>query len=185
MASIVRVPVGQPWVITRTLDRGASGIVVPHVCTKPYAEEIVQAARFAPLGLRGMFGGRRSFGTTDYYNRANAETTVVVLIEEIEAIRNLPEMLKVDGIDVFFVAPSDLAQTMGHIGNHTHPEVQRTIDDAIKRIVDAGRTAGTLVSDDNRDRYLDLGVTFTMTSWLAWVAKGAKEYKTSLERKRR
>jgi len=183
MASIMRIAVGEPWVITRTLDRGASGFVVPHVSTKAYAQQIVQAARFAPLGLRGMYGGRRSYGTSDYYNQANDEVVVVVLIEEIEAVRNLSEILTVEGVDVFFVAPSDLAQTMGKIGRHTDPEVQSTIDDAIKRIVDAGRTAGTLVSDQNLERYLELGATFTMGSWLPWVAAGAKAYQATVDKR--
>lgn len=180
MASIVRVPVGEPWVITRVLDRGASGFVVPHVSTRAYAQKIAEASRFAPLGLRGMYGGRRSYGVADYYSRANEEVCVVVLIEEIEAVRNLGEILTVDGIDVFFVAPSDLAQTMGHIGNVGHPDVQRTIDDALKRIVDAGRLAGTLVTDESRARYVEMGVTFTMTSWLPWVTQGVKNYQAAL-----
>ena len=184
MASIMRIAVGEPWAITRTLDRGASGFVVPHVSTKAYAQQIVQAARFAPQGLRGMFGGRRSYGSADYYKQANEETVVVVLIEEIEAVRNLKEILTVDGVDVLFVAPSDLAQTMGKIGQLDDPEVQRTIDDAIKLIVDSGRTAGTLISDQNRDRYLDMGVTFTMGSWLPWVATGAKAYKAAVDKPR-
>jgi 2-keto-3-deoxy-L-rhamnonate aldolase RhmA len=69
---------------------------------------------------------------------------------------------------------------MGHTGNHMHPDVQSTIDGAIKKIVDSGRNAGALVTDENRQRYLEMGVTFTMTSWLSWVAKGAVDYKTAL-----
>jgi 2-keto-3-deoxy-L-rhamnonate aldolase RhmA len=65
---------------------------------------------------------------------------------------------------------------MGHIGNHTHPAVQKVIDEAITQIVKAGRTAGTLVNDDNVERYLDLGVRFVMNSWTGWVAKGANTY---------
>lgn len=185
MASIVRVPVGEPWVITRTLDRGASGIVVPHVNTRAQAQAVVQAAKFGPIGLRGMFGSRRSYGVQDYFEKANEETLIVVLIEEIDAVRNLAEILTVEHVDVFFVAPSDLAQTMGHTGNHMHPEVQSTIDGAIKRIVDSGKTAGALVSDENRQRYLEMGVTFTMTSWLSWVAKGIVDYRTALASIRR
>jgi 4-hydroxy-2-oxoheptanedioate aldolase len=77
---------------------------------------------------------------------------------------------------VFFVAPSDLAQTMGYIGNHTHPSVQQVIDEALTQIVKAGRAAGTLVTDDNVERYLDLGVRFVMNSWHGWVTKGASAY---------
>ena len=180
MASIVRVPAGEPWLITRTLDRGASGIVIPHVCTGEKARVVGEASRFGPLGLRGMYGGRRSYGVDSYFARANEEVLVTVLIEEIEAVRNLDDILKEERIDVFFVAPSDLAQTMGHTGNHTHPEVQQVIDDSIQKIVKAGRIAGTLVSDQNRDRYLDLGARFVLTSWLPWLASGLTAYKDAL-----
>ena len=78
-----------------------------------------------------------------------------------------------DGIDVFFIAPSDLAQTMGHIGNTGHPDVQRAIDGAIAKIVAAGKTPGTLVNDENVASYVEKGVRFVMTSWNAWVAQGA------------
>jgi 4-hydroxy-2-oxoheptanedioate aldolase len=176
MSSIVRVTSNEPWLITRTLDRGASGIVVPHVSTKGAAEQAMRSAKYAPVGYRGMFGGRRSYGVADYFQKANDDTIVVVLIEEIEAVENLAEILTVDHIDVFFVAPSDLAQTMGHIGNHTHPAVQNVIDQAITQIVSAGRIAGTLVNDENVERYLDLGVRFVMNSWNGWVAKGAQTY---------
>src|SRR5689334_7945266 len=82
MASVVRVNDNQPGLIYRALDRGASGIVVPHVSTKAEAEQVVQAAKFAPIGLRGMYGSRRSYGVKDYFRRANDDTLVVVLIEE-------------------------------------------------------------------------------------------------------
>ena len=173
ISPITRVTANEPWLITRTLDRGSMGIVVPHVNSKSEAEKAVQAAKYAPLGQRGMFGGRQSFGVTDYYHQANDQTMVVVLLEEVEALRNLDEILQVDHIDAFFVAPSDLAQTMGHIGDAGHSEVQRAIDDAIARIISSGRVAGTLVNDENVAEYIEKGVRFTMTSWNAWVARGA------------
>jgi len=176
MSSIVRVTSNEPSLITRTLDRGATGIVVPHVSTQAAAEKAMQSAKYAPIGYRGMFGGRRSYGVADYFQKANDDTIVVVLIEEIEAVQNLAEILSVDHIDVFFVAPSDLAQTMGHIGNPAHPAVQNVIDQAISQIVKVGRVAGTLVNDENVERYLDLGVRFVMNSWNGWVAKGAQTY---------
>ena len=176
MSSIVRVNANEPWLITRTLDRGATGIVVPHVSTPAAAEQAMQAAKYAPIGFRGMFGGRRSFGVSDYFQKANDDTLVVVLIEELEAVQHLAEILTVDHIDVFFVAPSDLAQTMGHIGHYTHPEVQAVVDHALTQIVKAGRVAGTLVNDDNVERYLELGVRFVLNSWTGWVAKEAQTY---------
>ena len=176
MTSITRVTANEPWLITRTLDRGSMGIVVPHVNTREEAERAAQSAKYAPLGYRGMFGGRQSYGVADYFQQANDQTMVVVLLEEETALRNLDEILRVDNIDAFFVAPSDLAQTMGHIGDTGHPEVQRAIDDAIARITAAGRVAGTLVNDDNIAAYVSKGVRFTMTSWNAWLVRGASEF---------
>ena len=176
MTSITRVNANDPGIITRTLDRGSMGIVVPHVNSKEAAEQAAQSAKYAPLGYRGMFGGRQSFGVADYFSNANDQTMVVVLLEEVEALGNLDEILRVDNIDVFFVAPSDLAQTMGHIGNVEHPEVQSAIGEAIGKIVAAGRTPGTLVNDGNLERFVEMGVKFLMTSWNGWVARGANEF---------
>ena len=176
MASVTRVNNNDPGTIMRALDRGTLGIVVPHVNTREAAEQAMKSAKFAPIGYRGMFGGRQSFGVPDYLQRANDQTLVVVLIEEIEAVDNLADILTVDNIDVFFVAPADLAQTMGHIGNHTHPDVQAAIDKALAQIVAAGRTAGTLATDDNVARYRDAGVRFFLTGWPNWVAQGAKGF---------
>ena len=96
--------------------------------------------------------------------------------EEVEALANIEEILRVDNIDVFFVAPSDLAQTLGHIGDIGHPEVQSAIDGAIARIVAAGRTAGTLVNDDSLGAYVEKGARFVMTSWNAWLTRGARDF---------
>lgn len=176
MTSVTRVNNNDPAIIMRALDRGTMGIVVPHVNSRQAAEQAMKSTKYAPLGYRGMFGGRQAFGVADYVHRANDQTMVVVLIEEIEAIHHLAEILTVDHIDVFFVAPSDLSQTMGHIGNPGHPEVQAAIDKAIAQIVAAGRTAGTLVNDDNVERYLAAGVRFCMTGWTNWVMQGARAY---------
>ena len=176
MASVTRVNNNDPGTIMRALDRGTMGIVVPHVNSREAAEQAMKSAMYAPVGYRGMFGGRQSFGVPDYFQRANDQTLIVVLIEEIEAVNNLADILTVDDIDVFFVAPADLAQTMGHIGNHTHPDVQATIDEALAQIVAAGRTAGTLVTDDTVARYRDAGVRFFLTGWTNWVSQGAKGF---------
>ena len=176
MASVTRVNNNDPGTIMRALDRGTLGVVVPHVNTRAAAEQAMKSAMYAPVGYRGMFGGRQSYGVPDYFQRANDQTLIVVLIEEIEAVDNLADILTVDDIDVFFVAPADLAQTMGHIGNHTHPDVQATIDKALAQIVAAGRTAGTLVTDDTVARYRDAGVRFFLTGWTNWVSQGAKGF---------
>lgn len=176
MTSIVRVNLNAPGVIYRTLDLGAQGIVVPHVNTADEARAVVDAAKFHPAGSRGMFGSRQSYGVPDYFHSANDQTLVIVLIEDIVAVNNLDDILKVDNIDVFFVAPSDLAQSMGYLGQVGHPEVQKTIDGAIEKISAAGRTPGNLVTDDTVEHYIKKGSRFIFTGWQNWVSSGAKSY---------
>ena len=175
-ASITRVNANEPWLITRTLDQGSMGVVVPHVNSKAAAEKAVRGTKFAPLGERGTFGGRQSYGVDNYQVQANEQSLLIVLLEEIEALENLDEILRVDDIDVFFVAPNDLSQTMGYLGNQEHPDVQNKISETLDKIVKSGRTAGTLVNDNNVDKYLDLGVNFLATSWNAWAMQGAKAF---------
>lgn len=180
MTAITRVPAQEPWIITRTLDRGVNGIVVPHVNTKEDAESVVQAAKFGPIGERGIYGGRRSFGRDDFFQKANDETLIVVLIEEIRAVENLSEILRVDNIDVFFVADGDLAQTMGFTGQPGHPEVAAVADKAIRQIVDSGRVAGVNTAMHSVDQSLELGARFLMASSDQWLATGARAFLAEL-----
>ena len=90
--------------------------------------------------------------------RTSVLSLLMVLIEDIIAVQNLDEILEVDEIDVFFVAPNDLAATMGYIGKSDHKDVQETIENTLKRIVSSGRTAGTLTTVSALDKFLDIGV---------------------------
>ncbi len=101
----------------------------------------------------------------------------VPLIEDIVAVQNIKEIVKVDGIDVFYVAPGDLAQSMGHTGDMAHPDVQQAIDDAIGEIIAAGRIAGTLVNDDSVERYLNAGVKCLGIAPAPWLAAGALAFR--------
>jgi 4-hydroxy-2-oxoheptanedioate aldolase len=173
--SVVRVMDNDYATIYRTLDRGAQGIVVPHVNTRAEAEAVVEAGKFAPLGKRGMFTSRQGFGVGDYFKTANEQSLLIVLIEDIAAVRDLDQIVRVDHIDCFFVAPNDLATSMGHIGNMGHPDVQQAVDATITRIVQAGRVAGTLVNAGNVERYTKLGARVVMTSFFPWIQAGARD----------
>jgi 4-hydroxy-2-oxoheptanedioate aldolase len=173
--SVVRVMDNDYATIYRTLDRGAQGIVVPHVNTRAEAEAAVEAAKFAPVGKRGMFTSRQGFGVDDYFKAANDQSLLIVLIEDIVAVHNLDAIVKVDHIDVFFVAPNDLATSMGHIGNMGQPDVQKTVDGALTKIVQSGRTAGMLVNTANVERYTRMGVRALMTGLFPWIQSGIKE----------
>ena len=173
--SVVRVMDNDYATIYRTLDRGAQGIVVPHVNTRAEAEAVVEAGKFAPLGKRGMFTSRQGFGVGDYFKTANEQSLLIVLIEDIAAVGDLDQIVRVDHIDCFFVAPNDLATSMGHIGNMGHPDVQQAVDATITRIVQAGRVAGTLVHAGNVERYTKLGARVVMTSLFPWIQAGARD----------
>ena len=176
MTPVVRVNQITPGVIYRTLDVGAQGIIMPHVNNADEARQVVDAARFHPLGRRGMFGSRQGYGDPDYVRKANDETLVVIMIEDIAAVDQLDDILKVDGIDVFFVAPGDLSQSMGLLGQPFHPDVTAVMDGVIQKTIAAGRTPGTLATLDTIDHFLEQGARFIMTGWLAWVTSGAKDF---------
>jgi 4-hydroxy-2-oxoheptanedioate aldolase len=173
ITSIVRVNALAYGPIYRTLDLGAQGVCVPHIDTADDARRFVEAAKFAPLGKRGLFVSRQGYGVEDYLARANDHTLLIALIEDIRAVQNLDEILAVDHIDIFFVAPSDLAASMGLIGQVAHPKVQETVDAALRRIMAAGRTAGTtLVANQNGERYAAMGVRFLAASAQPWIGTG-------------
>jgi 4-hydroxy-2-oxoheptanedioate aldolase len=161
-SSVMRVQDNDAALITRALDRGVGGIQVPHVNTRAEAEAAVKHAKFAPLGHRGWSGWRGALGVAsgDYARIANEQSLVAIMLEEVVALDNLDDILKVDHIDVFFVAPGDLAQSMGVPGQMTHPRVTSAMEDALKRIRAAGRVSGTLTTPQLLDRHLELGVQF-------------------------
>ena len=176
LTSVARVNANSQSLIYRTLDRGAQAIAVPHVNTRAEAENVVEGGKFAPVGKRGMFVSRQGFGVSDYFNRANDETLLVILVEDIVAVQNLDEILKVDHIDVFFVAPSDLSASMGRLDGGQGAETQRLIKDTLKKITDAGRVAGTMVNNENVEMFAEAGARFFFTVVGPWIAQGAKEF---------
>src|SRR6185503_19119742 len=112
------------------------------------------------------FSGGRPAGygfkgtTADYAKEANAQTLVCLMLEEVEAIENLPEMVKVPGVDVYFIGSGDLSQSMGYTGQQAHPEVQKMMERGVKVIRDAGRIAGCSCPDNLIPKFLGLGVQY-------------------------
>ena len=104
----------------------------------------------------------------------------MILIEDIIAYQNLDEILEVDNIDVFFVAPSDFAASMGHTGDAGHPEVVETMNDAFRRIEAAGRNSGATCAESEIPRYLDLGAKFLLTSTGPWLRAGATSFMSNV-----
>ena len=176
MAALARVNTHESGFLYRCLDLGAQGLVVPHVNSAEEARAIVDGAKHHPIGKRGNYSGRQGYGVDGYVNKVNDETMIVAMIEEVIAVKNLSEMLKVDHIDVFFVGHGDLSQSMGYLGQSGHPEVVEAANKAIDQIVSAGRVAGVVANDGNVEDYIKRGVRFLMNGWPAWVAAGANGY---------
>ena len=166
MPPIVRPAANRPDVIAPFLDRGAWGVQVPHVNTAEEARAAVQAVKYAPDGSRGIFSGGRPAGygfkstTADYAREANRETLVCLMLEEAVAIENLPELLTVPGVDVYFIGSGDLSQSMGYTGQPTHPDVQHAMERGVKAITGAGRIAGCSCPDALIPKFLGLGVQY-------------------------
>lgn len=184
-SSVVRVDHPDVATITRALDRGAGGIQVPHVNSAAEAEAIARHARYAPLGDRGWSGWRAALGEdpAGYAARANAQTLVVIMLEEMAALDALDDILRVEGVDVFFVAPGDLAQSMGLPGEAGHPRVVGAMEDAFRRIHAAGRVSGTLTTPDLLDRHLELGVQFLYLNLAAVLGPAAATLNQRVQRR--
>ncbi len=180
---IVRVQSNDPSTITRALDRGAGGVQVPHINTRAQTEAGVRAAKFAPLGHRGYAGGRSALGVKgNFTSHANDETMVIAILEEVEALNNLDDILKVEHIDAFFIAPGDLAQSMGYPGQMDHPDVQTAIQDAVRRTRAAGRAPGVLTTNAaSARRSLDLGALLIFVSLANLLQPGAHDFLSEFE----
>lgn len=176
MTSIVRVNQNNHGLIYRTLDVGAQGIVVPHVNTAEEARAVVDAAKFHPLGTRGITTSRQGYDVPGFVHEANDESLVTILIEDIVAVENLADILTVDNVDCFFVAPGDLAQSMGYLGQASHPDVMTVIDKALDQITSSGRVAGGLVTDATVEHFIEKGALLLYTGWMSWVGVGARGF---------
>jgi 4-hydroxy-2-oxoheptanedioate aldolase len=112
--TLVRVPRLEVGLIGQVLDAGAAGVIVPMVNSAAQAREAVRACRYAPDGDRSWGPARLMLAEPGYSAReANARVHCLVMVETLEAIRNLPEIIGVEGVDAVFVGPSDLAVDMG------------------------------------------------------------------------
>ena len=162
---VFRLPWNDPVLIKRALDVGARSLIVPFVQNAEEASAAVAAARYPPLGSRGVSVGPRAndYGRVKNYHRnAHLDTCIIVQLESRAALLEIEAIAAIDGVDGLFIGPSDLAADFGHLGNPLHPEVQNAITDAATRISATGKSAGTLAGDvEDVDRLFTLGFNFT------------------------
>lgn len=163
-APVVRAPTNDPVAIKRLLDIGFYNFLIPFVETQEEAALAVSSTRYPPEGIRGVSVSHRAnmFGTVpDYFVQSNKNIAVLVQIESQQGVDNVDAIAGTDGVDGIFVGPSDLAAALGHLGNASHPEVQRCIQHIFARAKAFGKPTGILapVEADAR-RYLEWGATF-------------------------
>jgi len=148
----------------RALDIGAQTLLFPYVQNAEEARAAVASTRYPPQGIRGVSVAARAsrYGRTPgYLSKANAEICVLVQAETRAALSELEAIAEIEGVDGVFIGPSDLAASLGHLGNPQHPEVQAAIKDAVTRLKKVGKPAGMLTgNEEEARRYIDWGYQF-------------------------
>ncbi len=145
LACLVRVPGSEEAPIKKALDLGAEGIIVPQVNTAEQAARVVQYARYAPVGSRGV-GLARAHGYglrfQEYLEKANERVTVIVQAEHVQAVENMESIVKVEGIDAVLLGPYDLSASLGRMGRIDDPSVIEAIEQVTRTCQAAGIPLG-------------------------------------------
>lgn len=163
---MVRIRKGAYWSYSRAFEAGAAGIMVPHCLNGEEARDIVRFSRFAPMGMRGMDGiePAADYGLApmaEYMVHANQETFIAVQIEDAEAVRNVDDIAAVEGIDILFVGPADLSQSLGVPLQFDHQLMRDAIDRVANAAVKHGKWWGIPVSDPEQGAaYYEMGARF-------------------------
>lgn len=168
--------------IQSVMDRGAKGVQVPHVCSGDDARRAVAAVKLGPESGRSLAAGTRpdrwGIGSKlpDFVADQNAGSLVCIQIEDREAVENIDEILAVDDIDVYFIGPSDLSQSMGFPGNPKAAPVAQAIDQTLARIVAAGKVPGMPATTDALSEVVGRGCRYIYNHLPRILGAGASEY---------
>lgn len=149
LKAIVRVSELNHNLIGSALDQGADGVQIPNITTADQAKQAIEAARFFPLGMRGVcrFVPAADHGTKDknaYFSDEN-QKLVILQVEGIEGIRNIDSILALEGFDILFIGPYDLSQSLGIPGEIEHPLLLKTISDLVEKAKKNNKLIGTFV----------------------------------------
>jgi 2-keto-3-deoxy-L-rhamnonate aldolase RhmA len=140
------------------MDAGAGGVMAPHIETAAAARQIVETVRYARP-------------------RDHEDKVIVAMIESLTAVANLPELLEVEGIDVFFIGPNDLSDSMGYAAQMHHPEVKAMVKTTSASIRAAGKTPGTLVIGQTVAEFVAAGCRFLYEHANSFIVSGASDFK--------
>ena len=160
----LRVPWNDKVYIKRALDAGAQTLILPYIESVSEAQKAVAASRYPTDGIRGVAAVHRAsrFGTTpSYLKNANQQICLILQLETEKAIEQLEDIAAIDGVDVIFIGPADLAANMGYLGNIDNANVQAKIKEAAERAKSIGIPAGALAPTPEISRkFLDYGFTY-------------------------
>jgi 4-hydroxy-2-oxoheptanedioate aldolase len=165
--TVVRPPVNDTVLIKQYLDLGVQNLLVPMVNSAAEAETAVAATRYPPRGVRGVGSAlaRASLWNRipDYLSRASETISLTVQIESEAAVAAVENILAVDGVDAIFLGPSDLAASMGVLGQQEHPEVRAAVERCLAAAKAAGKPAGVNAFNPATARsYLAAGAAFVL-----------------------
>ncbi|MGM7670936.1 HpcH/HpaI aldolase family protein [Microbacterium sp. A93] len=166
---VVRVPSADATLIKQFLDLGAQNLLVPMVNTADEASAAVAATRYPPRGIRGVGSALARAGQfnriENYLQRAHEITSLTVQIETDAAVRNARAIAEVDGVDAVFIGPSDLAASMGLLGQQEHPDVVAAVEQTIATVREAGKPVGVnAFAPATARRYLEAGASFVLVA---------------------
>lgn len=177
---VVRAPSDDHVAIKQLLDLGAQNILVPMVGSAAQAAAIARAVRYPPKGIRGVGSAlarsARWNRVEDYLGNADSHVSLVVQIETIDGVEAASEIAATDGVDGVFLGPSDLAASMGLIGQQTHPDVVAAVLRAFDSVRSVGKPVGVNAFDPAVARdYLDAGADFVLVGAdVALLARGSE-----------
>ena len=170
LPGLVRVPETERSLLSRPLDAGAMGLMIPRVESREQAEAIIRYTKFPPLGDRGVILGSahndyRMVDGKQFLRQANAELLLIMQIETLAGIEHLEEILSVPGLDVALIGPYDLSTSMGIPGEVNHPRMQRAVGDFLRSCKRHGVVPGNFVTtvEDGR-AWLGRGMRFLIYS---------------------
>lgn len=164
-APVVRIPANDTVLIKQYLDLGAQNLMVPMVHNAEQAKAAVSAMQYPPHGVRGIGAAlarsSRFNGVPDYLKKAAETISLTVQVESGEAVANAAEIAAVEGVDTVFIGPSDLAASMGYLGEQQHPEVLDAISRTFEAVRGAGKPVGINAFNLEQARaYVDAGASF-------------------------
>lgn len=170
ISPVIRVPANRPELVQRALDIGAHAVQVPEINSAEQARQLVEAARYHPEGRRGVCRFVRAaryadIPKADYFPYANRMQKIIAHIEGKEGFENLDAILAVGGIDVIFIGPYDLSQSLGIPGQVDHPRLRKTMSEIVRRSRAANAAVGTFVESPRQAAaWIRQGVTYVSYS---------------------